>query len=90
MKTNKQAKKQRKTHTFSIFMQKVRDKVFGVVYVKRNEIQAIYAALQIELNSKVHLKFNVIYSFHVNHIEIKMKTKPTNQTKLHKFHVLKL
>lgn len=47
-KKNKQANKQRKTHTFSIFLQKVRDKVFGVVHVKHNEIQATYAALQTE------------------------------------------
>lgn len=83
MKTNKQANKQRKIHTFSTFMQKVRDKVFEVIYVKHNEIQAMYAALQTELNSKDYLQFNVIFSFDVNHIEI--KTKQTEQTNKQNF-----
>lgn len=52
--------------------QKVRDKVFGVVYViKCSECQGMHAVLWTELNSKDPLNFNALCAFHVHPIENK-------------------
>lgn len=59
----------------------MRDKVFGVVYVKHNECQGMHAILYTELNSKDPLSFNAFYAFLVHPIEKKNQT--TCSIKMH-------